>query len=293
MLAHIDYGLSVLTATVARSVPAGDGRSIWRPSTASCGGGLAGYEVTERFYEIGSPEGLADLERKLAQRLRSRRQPPSRNAMTSYSDNSSTRRPALVAALDPDAIERSSTAWRRRARRGGRLFFLGVGGSAGNAARGERLPQARGFEAYAPTDNVSELTARTNDEGWDTVFAAWLRGQPAARRGRAVRVLGRRRQPREEHQPEPGARARLAREVGAAIVGVVGRDGGYTATVADACVIVPTVNPDTDHAARRGVPGGRLAPAGVAPGAQERARPSGRSTRRRRPGAPSFSIATA
>ena len=102
-----------------------------------------------------------------------------------------------------------------------------------------------GFEAYAPTDNVSELTARTNDEGWDTVFAAWLAGSRLRPEDGSVRAVRRWRQPGEEHQPQLGAGAGLRQSVGAAIVGIVGRDGGYTARVADACVVVPTVNPET------------------------------------------------
>ena len=134
---------------------------------------------------------------------------------------------------------------RGRARRGGRLFFLGVGGSAANCSHAVNdFRKLAGFEAYAPTDNVPELTARTNDEGWDTVFVAWLRAAGCGRKT-ASSSFGRRRQPREEHQPQPRARAAVRREVGATIVGIVGRDGGYTAQVADACVIVPTVNPDT------------------------------------------------
>jgi D-sedoheptulose 7-phosphate isomerase len=102
-----------------------------------------------------------------------------------------------------------------------------------------------GFEAYAPTDNVSELTARTNDEGWETVFAAWLAGS-RLRSEDAVFVFSVGGGSLEKNISANLVRAlQYARHVGAAIVGVVGRDGGYTADVADACVIVPTVNPET------------------------------------------------
>ena len=114
----------------------------------------------------------------------------------------------IAQALDADAIERVVDALAGVRERGGRLFFLGVGGSAGNASHAVNdFRKLAGFEAYAPTDNVSELTARTNDEGWDTVFVAWLQGQPAAAGRRRLRALGGRRQPREEHQPQSRARA--------------------------------------------------------------------------------------
>ena len=130
--------------------------------------------------------------------------------------------------------------------RGGRLFFLGVGGSAGNCSHAVNdFRKLAGFEAYAPTDNVSELTARTNDEGWETVFAAWLAGS-RLRREDAVFVMSVGGGNLEKNISPNLVRAlEYARTVGAAIVGIVGRDGGFTARVADACVIVPTVNPET------------------------------------------------
>ena len=130
--------------------------------------------------------------------------------------------------------------------RGGRLFFLGVGGSAGNCGHAVNdFRKLAGFEVYAPTDNVSELTARTNDEGWDTVFSAWLKGS-RLRKEDAVFVFSVGGGSLERTSvPTLCSALQLAKEVGAAIVGVVGRDGGYTAKVADACAIVPTVNPET------------------------------------------------
>ena len=130
--------------------------------------------------------------------------------------------------------------------RGGRLFVLGVGGSAANASHAVNdFRKLAGIEAYTPVDNVSELTARTNDEGWDTVFAAWLE-RSRLRRDDMILVLsvggG-----SAEHNISPNIVKALvyAKEVGAQILGIVGRDGGFTATVADECVIVPTVNPDS------------------------------------------------
>ena len=152
----------------------------------------------------------------------------------------------IIESLDADAIERVASALGEVRDRGGRLFFLGVGGSAGNCSHAVNdFRKLAGFEAYAPTDNVSELTARTNDDGWDTVFAAWLSGS-RLRRDDAVFVLSVGGGSLEKNISANLVRAlQHAKSVGATVVGVVGRDGGYTAQVADACVIIPTVNPET------------------------------------------------
>jgi D-sedoheptulose 7-phosphate isomerase len=150
----------------------------------------------------------------------------------------------IVDALDRAAIDKVVDILAAVRERGGRLFFLGVGGSAANCSHAVNdFRKLAGFEAYAPTDNVSELTARTNDEGWDTVFLAWLKGS-RLRKEDAVFVMsvgGGSLEPMVS--PNLVRALQYAREADAAIVGIVGRDGGYTATVADACVIVPTVNP--------------------------------------------------
>jgi len=152
----------------------------------------------------------------------------------------------IVDRLDADAIDRIAEVLADVRRRGGRLFFLGVGGSAGNCSHAVNdFRKLAGFEAYAPTDNVSELTARTNDEGWDTVFAAWLAGS-RLRPDDGVFVMSVGGGSLEKNISANLVRAlEYARKIGAAIVGIVGRDGGHTARVADACVIVPTVNPET------------------------------------------------
>jgi D-sedoheptulose 7-phosphate isomerase len=152
----------------------------------------------------------------------------------------------IIEALDPEVIERVADALAKVRSRGGRLFLLGVGGSAGNCSHAVNdFRKLAGFEAYAPTDNVSELTARTNDEGWDTVFAAWLAGS-RLRADDGVFVLSVGGGSVEKNISANLVRAlQYAKHVGATIVGIVGRDGGYTATVADACVIIPTVNPET------------------------------------------------
>jgi D-sedoheptulose 7-phosphate isomerase len=130
--------------------------------------------------------------------------------------------------------------------RGGRLFLLGVGGSAGNCSHAVNdFRKLAGIEAYAPTDNVSELTARTNDEGWETVFAAWLAGSRLQKED-AVFVLSVGGGSLEKNISPNLVRAlEYAKRVRARVLGIVGRDGGYTARVADACVIIPTVNPES------------------------------------------------
>jgi D-sedoheptulose 7-phosphate isomerase len=129
---------------------------------------------------------------------------------------------------------------------GGRLFFLGVGGSAGNCSHAVNdFRKIVGIESYAPTDNVSELTARTNDEGWATVFVEWLKtSRLSPRDGIVVFSVGGGNL-EKNISPNLVTALQYAKSVGARITGVVGRDGGYTAQAADACVIIPTVNADT------------------------------------------------
>lgn len=150
----------------------------------------------------------------------------------------------IAREIDADAIERAAAALVEIRARGGRLFILGVGGGAGHASHAANdFRKLAGFEAYAPTDNVSELTARTNDEGWDTTFSAWLRGS-RLRRDDGILVFSVGGGSLEKRvSPNLVKALEYAKSIGATIVGVVGRDGGYTGRVADACVIVPTVNP--------------------------------------------------
>jgi len=147
--------------------------------------------------------------------------------------------------LDAATIERMAVLLSQVRERGGRLFILGVGGSAGNASHAVNdFRKLAGIESYAPTDNVSELTARTNDEGWPTVFEAWLRvSRLQARDAVLVFSVG---GGSVERNVSPNLVAALdhAKSVGANICGIVGRDGGYTARVADVCVIIPTIHPD-------------------------------------------------
>jgi D-sedoheptulose 7-phosphate isomerase len=149
---------------------------------------------------------------------------------------------ALIQKLDVASIEAVVDGLARVREGGGRLFVLGVGGSAGHASHAVNdFRKICGFEAYTPTDNVAELTARVNDEGWDTCFSEWLKGS-RLRRGDALLVFSVGGGNREKNVSVNLVRSlELAKEVGANVYGVVGRDGGYTKQVADACVVIPTV----------------------------------------------------
>jgi D-sedoheptulose 7-phosphate isomerase len=149
----------------------------------------------------------------------------------------------VIDKLDCDQIERAAELLATTRAGGGRLFILGVGGSAANASHAVNdFRKIAGMEAYAPTDNVSELTARTNDEGWATVFEAWLRTS-RLRREDAVLVFSVGGGNLEKNvSPNLVKALQFAKSVGAKILGIVGRDGGFTAQAADACVIIPTVN---------------------------------------------------
>jgi D-sedoheptulose 7-phosphate isomerase len=157
----------------------------------------------------------------------------------------------VMAQLDAQTIERVATELAAVRERGGRLFILGVGGSAANASHAVNdFRKICGFEAYAPTDNVSELTARTNDEGWHTVFSEWLRGSRLQTNDALLIFSVGGGNLEKNVSPNLVSALDFARETGATILGVVGRDGGYTAKSATACVIIPTVNAEhvTPHA---------------------------------------------
>jgi D-sedoheptulose 7-phosphate isomerase len=150
----------------------------------------------------------------------------------------------IIERLDRASLEKTAKMIGELRSTGGRLFILGVGGSAANASHAVNdFRKIAGIEAYAPTDNVSELTARTNDEGWSTVFEGWLKTSKLQPRD-AVLVFSVGGGDLERNvSPNLVSALKLAKAVGAKIIGVVGRDGGYTAKVADACVLIPVVNP--------------------------------------------------
>ncbi len=149
----------------------------------------------------------------------------------------------ILKKLDVEEIERVALGLAEARRRGGRLFILGVGGSAGHAGHAVNdFRKICGFEAYAPTDNVSELTARINDEGWDTTFSEWLKGSRLTARD-AVLVFSVGGGSSEKQISMNLVRAlELAVDVGAGIFGIVGRDGGSTAKMADACIVIPPLH---------------------------------------------------
>ncbi len=165
--------------------------------------------------------------------------------MSSYSVQHLKETIEIVSKINADDSEKCVKELVGVRARGGRLFILGVGGSAANASHAVNdFRKIAGLEVYAPTDNVSELTARTNDEGWASVFAEWLRGSRLNAKD-ALLILSVGGGNLEKNvSPNLVAAMQLAKQVGARIIGIVGKDGGYTAKVADACVIVPTVNPN-------------------------------------------------
>jgi D-sedoheptulose 7-phosphate isomerase len=164
----------------------------------------------------------------------------------SYSDEYLRESAEIVSELDRNLCEKAVELLARVRARGGRLFILGVGGSAANASHAVNdFRKIAGIECYAPTDNVSELTARTNDEGWSSVFAEWLKGSRLNEQD-AVLVLSVGGGNAEKNvSANLVAALNLAKERGAAVLGIVGRDGGYTRQVADVAIVIPTVNATT------------------------------------------------
>jgi D-sedoheptulose 7-phosphate isomerase len=151
----------------------------------------------------------------------------------------------IVAKINPADCDKCVAELRAVREHGGRLFMLGVGGSAANASHAVNdFRKIAGIETYAPTDNVSELTARTNDEGWASVFVEWLRTSKLNSKDCLFILSVGGGNVEKNVSPNLVAALQLAKQVGAHVIGIVGKDGGYTAKVADACVIVPTVNPN-------------------------------------------------
>jgi len=235
---YIDYGLGILTAEVLTCESAErpfDLSEVYVALAASQQ--LAGYEVSRRFYEIGTPGGLAETDRY----LRGNAMPVSDYTRKYYEEVA-----AVAAGIDQQAVDRMIDILLDVRSRGGRLFIVGVGGGAGHASHAVNdFRKICGIESYTPTDNVSELTARINDDGWPTAFANWLHGS-RIRAEDAVMVFSVGGGNAEKNISANIVEAlKLAKSVGARVIGVVGRDGGYTREVADACVVVPTVNPAT------------------------------------------------
>ena len=152
----------------------------------------------------------------------------------------------IIRKLDVAAVEKVADLLATVKCDGGRLFFLGVGGSAGNCSHAVNdFRKIAGIESYAPTDNVSELTARTNDEGWATVFVEWLKVSKLSNKDAVFVFSVGGGNLNRNISPNLVTALQYAKSIGAKMIGIVGRDGGYTAQVADVCVIIPTVNPET------------------------------------------------
>jgi D-sedoheptulose 7-phosphate isomerase len=151
----------------------------------------------------------------------------------------------IIDKLDHQAIEKMTQLLVALRERGGRLFLVGVGGGAGHAGHAVNdFRKLAGIESYSPSDNISELTARTNDEGWDTTYSAWMKVSKLNSKDMLFVFSVGGGDLEKNISPNIVRAVQYAKEVGANIIGVLGRNGGYTASVADACVIVPTVNPE-------------------------------------------------
>src|SRR6266446_469871 len=163
----------------------------------------------------------------------------------SYSEQHLRETAEVLAKLDPALCEKAVALLADVRSRGGRLFILGVGGSAANASHAVNdFRKIAGLECYAPTDNVSELTVRTNDDGWSTVFAEWLKGSRINDKDALLIFSVGGGDLERNVSPNLIGALELAKERGASVLGVVGRDGGYTAKVADVVIVIPTVNPN-------------------------------------------------
>jgi D-sedoheptulose 7-phosphate isomerase len=236
---YIDYGLGVLKKEALESIPYDqpfDLATLYEDLVKK--EQLAGLEVFERFYEIGTTQGLEETREFLSKRYGGR--------MEDYSTTHLREATKTISLIDAGKIESMVRLIEDLRNQEGRIFFLGVGGGAANAAHAVNdFRKLAGIECYAPTDNVSELTARTNDEGWETVFVEWLKVSRLAKKDMLfiLSVGGGSLEPMVS--PNLVRAVQYAKEIGARVVGIVGRDGGYTAKVADVAVIVPTVNPKT------------------------------------------------
>ena len=166
---------------------------------------------------------------------------------------------SIIKKIDRTQIQKMIQILQEIRKNSGRLFILGVGGGAGHASHAVNdFRKIAGIESYAPTDNVSELTARVNDDGWDTVFETWLKGS-ISHQGLYLCFFSWRGECRKNVSVTLVNALQYAKKIGAKVIGVVGRDGGYTAKVADACVIIPDHERQDYYSSNRGVPGRYLA----------------------------------
>lgn len=167
------------------------------------------------------------------------------NATTVFANQYLDEAKNIIDQLDCSAIETMTQLLLKLRETGGRLFLVGVGGGAGHAGHAVNdFRKLAGIESYSPSDNISELTARTNDEGWDTTYAAWMKISRLCEKDMLFVFSVGGGDLERNISPNIVRAVQYAKEVGASVIGVLGRDGGYTASVADACVIIPIVNPD-------------------------------------------------
>jgi D-sedoheptulose 7-phosphate isomerase len=236
----IDYGLGVLARRALAGRAEGerfDLADVYERLAAA--GELSAWEAPKRFYEIGSPRGLEEARMHLA-----RPATTEEGAVDSFTKRHLEETARIAASIDPEAVEKTARLIASTRDGGGRAFFLGVGGGAAHASHAVNdFRKLAAMECYAPTDNVSELTARTNDDGWETTFARWLEGSRLAERDLVFVISVGGGDLERNISPNLVRALEYAKSRGAKVCGIVGRDGGYTARVADACVVVPTVNP--------------------------------------------------
>ena len=236
---YIDYGFSVMSRQVLAGLPTGEAMDLADIfGRLAAEGKLAGYQASRRFYEIGSQAGWTELDQKLT--VQRQNEEGATMELATYVSEYLQETVRIAETIDQVSIVKAAGVLADIRDRGGRLFILGVGGSAANASHAVNdFRKILGMEAYTPTDNVSELTARVNDESWESVFENWLKGSKlSANDGLLVFSVG-------------GGSATaslnlvhamdLAKEKGAKIVSVVSRDGGRALQISDACVLVPVV----------------------------------------------------
>jgi D-sedoheptulose 7-phosphate isomerase len=233
---YIDYGLGILSKSVFDKYSNDmvfDLADVYQELSKK--GQLEGLEVFDRFYEIGSHIGLEQIQKYLK----------TNQINMNYSVKHLNESVEIIQKLDSSEIEKMADLLVSVKTEGGRIFFLGVGGSAGNCSHAVNdFRKIVGIESYAPTDNVSELTARTNDEGWATIFVEWLKISKLNANDILFILSVGGGNLEKNISPNLVEAIKFAKSIGAKVTGIVGRDGGYTAQMSDACVIVPTVNPD-------------------------------------------------
>jgi len=238
---YIDYGLGILRKEAFQNITENevlDLADLYKDLIFQ--EEMLGYEVKERFYETGSTAGLKETGRYL-NNLNGGTQ------MTrDYIDKYLSEVIDITKKIDKNIIEKAVNILNETRNKKGRLFILGVGGGAANASHAVNdFRKIAGIESYTPTDNVSELTARVNDDGWDTAFVNWLRGS-RLNKDDCIMIYSVGGGNEEKNISVNLVNAlKYGKELGCNIIGIVGRDGGYTAKVAHACIIIPTVNQET------------------------------------------------